>query len=108
MSEADEKPVRLRFACAAEADVAWEISGLQRTGRLTEPYQLRLGLRTDDGAAEPMAMLGAAITVTIERGPLTRELCGIVELVEDGLADHEHVLACLSVVPALTALAHRK
>ncbi len=108
MSEADERPVRLRFECSAEADVAWEISGLQLTERLDEPYQLRLELRTDDGAAEPMAMLGASITVTVERGPLTREFCGIVEAVEDGLADQKHVLANLSVVPALMALAHRR
>ncbi|PRP95520.1 Phage-related baseplate assembly protein [Enhygromyxa salina] len=108
MSETDDQPVRLRFFCDSDSETQWEVSGLQLSERFNEPYQLRVELRTQDSLAEPIAMLGASVTVTVERGSLTRDLCGIVERVEDGINQRDHVVSTLTVVPAMIALAHRK
>ncbi|PRQ10249.1 type VI secretion system Vgr family protein [Enhygromyxa salina] len=108
MTDQTEQPVRLRFFCESASDVEWEVSGLELSERFNEPYQLRLELRTQDPHAEAIAMLGASVVVTVERGSLQRELCGIVESVEDGTNQADHVVATLTVVPALVALGHRK
>jgi len=107
MINPDEQPVVLRFECTASED-AWEVSGLQLYERLDQPYELRLELRTDDAGAEPLTMLGAPITLSVERGVLHREFSGIVESVEDGAVEQDHVFATLKVVPALMALGQRR
>ncbi|KIG17319.1 VgrG protein [Enhygromyxa salina] len=100
--------MRLRFFCDASSDIQWEVSGFSLSERFNEPYQLRVELRTQDPGAEPIAMLGASCNVTVERGTMQREFFGIIESVEDGLSQADHVVANLTVVPALIALAHRK
>ena len=107
MSDLDERPVALRFECSA-AECTWEVTGMQLSERFDRPYELRVDLRSDDPDAQPLRMLGASITLGIERGPLFRELHGIVERVEDGIADHGHVRTALTVVPALVALGQRR
>jgi type VI secretion system secreted protein VgrG len=106
MTELDEQIVRLGFESDTETE--WEVVNLELSERLNEPYVLRLELRTEDPMAEPLTMLGTAVTVSVERATLQRDLCGIVESVEDGLSDGQHVLAVLTVVPALMALTHRR
>jgi type VI secretion system secreted protein VgrG len=107
MTNADEQPVMLRFECEASA-AHWEVSGMQLSEGLNQPYELRLELRSDDPAAEATEMLGQPITVTVERGGPQREICGIVEAVEDGVYDQHHTVAALTVVPALLALGQRR
>ncbi len=81
---------------------------MQLSERFNRPYALRVELRSDDPAADPLSMLGASITVGIERGALLRSVHGIVEAVEDGSIDQGHVRTALSVVPALRALGQRR
>ncbi len=100
--------VQLSFSCDTDSEVPWVVSGLQFSEHFNQPYQMRLEMRTDDPLAEPTNMLGQPITLTIERDGFTRELDGIVECVEDGLADNNHLLAALTVVPALAALGYRR
>ncbi|MFO7561801.1 MAG: type VI secretion system tip protein TssI/VgrG [Enhygromyxa sp.] len=104
----DEQPVLLRFSSEVDPDVHWEVAGLQLSERFNEPYQLRLELRSDDPMAEAINMLGRPVSVSIERGPLQREVHGIVESVEDGIAEQDHAITTLEVVPALMALGHRR
>jgi type VI secretion system secreted protein VgrG len=103
----DETPVALRFECSA-AGAHWEVTGMQLTERLNTPYEMRLELRSDDPAADPLRMLGAAITIGVERAALRRQVHGIVERVEDGITDRDHVRTALTVVPALMALGQRR
>ncbi|MFO7564006.1 MAG: type VI secretion system tip protein TssI/VgrG [Enhygromyxa sp.] len=107
MTVADEQPVTLRFECE-QSEARWEVSGLQLSEAFNQPYELRLELRSDDPGAEASEMLGQPISLWIERGSSHRELCGIVEAVEDGVYDQEHTIAALSVVPALMALGQRR
>jgi type VI secretion system secreted protein VgrG len=107
MSDVDDQPVRVSFL--PDTDTAeWTVAGLQFSERFNQPYELRLDLRTTNLAAEPAQLLGASTTVIIERGTLNREICGIIESVEDGLADHDALIATVVIVPALLALAQRK
>ncbi len=100
--------LQIRFACDVDGEVPWVVSGLQLSERFNQPYQMRVELRTNDGLAEPVYMLGATVAVTLERGDFQRELYGIIESVEDGLSDRDHVLTTVTVVPALMALSQRR
>jgi type VI secretion system secreted protein VgrG len=107
MTDVDEQPVRVSFLPDGDA-AEWTVAGLQLSERFNQPYELRLDLRTTNLTAEPAQLLGVSATVMTERGSLTRELCGIIESVEDGLADHDALIATVVIVPALMALAQRK
>ena len=107
MTEADDQPVRVSFLPDAET-AEWTVAGLQLSERFNQPYELRLDLRTTNLGAEPAQLLGVSATVIIERGALNREICGIIESVEDGLADHDALIATVVIVPALMALSQRK
>ncbi|EDM77329.1 Rhs element Vgr family protein [Plesiocystis pacifica SIR-1] len=98
----------MRFASDVDGDVHWEVSAYQLSERFNEPYLMRLELRSEDAAAEPIHMLGTGVTLTFERADVSREINGIVESVEDGVASHDHVITALTVVPALMALSHRR
>ena len=107
MTDADKQPVRVSFF--PEADTAeWVVAGLALTERFNQPYELRLELRTNNVAAEPALLLGVSATATLERGSLSREICGIIESVEDGLHDHDGMIAVVTIVPALLALGQRR
>ncbi|NVB36432.1 type VI secretion system tip protein VgrG [Pseudenhygromyxa sp. WMMC2535] len=103
-----EHPVTLRFGSDVDADVHWEVSNLYLSERLDAPYQLHLELRSDDPMAEAITMLGHSVSVSVERGPITRDFFGVVERVEDGASSNGRTLATLEVVPALVALGHRR
>ena len=107
MSDTDEQPISLRFMCDVD-DVPWTVSGMHMYERFNEPYALTLRLHSDDPVAEPIVLLGESATLLVERGTLTRELCGIIESVEDGLRDNDHVAIVVTIVPALMALGHRR
>jgi type VI secretion system secreted protein VgrG len=107
MSEADEQPVRISFLPDADA-AEWTVAGLSLSERFNQPYELRLELRTTNLGAEPALLLGVSATVMIERGNLSREICGIIESVEDGLSDQDHMIAVVTIVPALMGLGQRK
>jgi type VI secretion system secreted protein VgrG len=107
MLDTDEQPVRVSFHPDAEA-ADWQVAGMQLSERFNQPYELRLELRTYNLGGEPAQLLGASATVVIERGVLTREVCGIIESVEDGGSDHDDAIATVTIVPALMALAQRK
>ncbi|MCA9685275.1 MAG: type VI secretion system tip protein VgrG, partial [Myxococcales bacterium] len=98
----------MRFESEVDAEVHWEVSGLLLTERLDSPYRLRVALRTDDPMAEALNMLGHSVTVSVERGPVSRDFHGIVESVEDGSTEDGHSIAALEIVPALVALSHRR
>ena len=107
MTDLEQQPARVSFIPDAEA-ADWQVSGLLLSERLNQPYQLRLELRTNDLMAEPAQLLGVSCTVVIERGPLHHEICGIIESIEDGINDHDDMLAMLTIVPALRALGQRR
>ncbi|KIG12359.1 putative vgr related protein [Enhygromyxa salina] len=108
MSDAEQLTVELRFESRKELPAPWEPTGLIVTEQLNEPYDMRVELMTYELAAEPSVLLGASVSLFIERGALVHEISGIVERVEEG-ATSEHDLFCtITVVPALRALAHRR
>ena len=106
--DTDKLTCELRFESATELGSVWEPTGLLVTEQLNEPYDMRVELMTDNLQGEPSELLGASVTLFIERGTQSHEISGIVERVEEG-ATSEHDLFCtITVVPALRALAHRR
>ncbi len=100
--------VQLHFSCDVDSEIPWVVSSMTLEEHFNLPYQVDLQLRTDDLTADPSSMLGASATLTIERGDLRRELFGIVGYVHDGADEPDRVLATLTIMPALTALGHRR
>lgn len=102
------KPAKVLFQPGTDVDAQWHVEGLRAHERLGEPYEITVALRTDDLAAEPAALLGQPATVIIERDALHQELSGIVERVEEGDTSDHALHATLTLVPALSALRHRR
>jgi type VI secretion system secreted protein VgrG len=102
------KPAKVLFQPGSEADAQWHVEGLRALERLGEPYEVTVALRTDDPSAEPAALLGQPATVIIERDALHQVLSGIVERVEEGHASEHALHATITLVPALSALRHRR
>jgi type VI secretion system secreted protein VgrG len=102
------KPAKVVFQPGSEADAQWHVEGLRALERLGEPYEVKVALRTDDRSAEPAALLGQPATVIIERDALHQEISGIVERVEEGHTSDHALHATITLVPALSALRHRR
>jgi type VI secretion system secreted protein VgrG len=98
--------VHFRFATAAEKQPAWRVREFALSEGISTPYLLNLELITDERAENPAAMLGKNATLEwVREGG--RCVHGIVESVRDGASTSELTVVHLTIVPALSALAHR-
>jgi type VI secretion system secreted protein VgrG len=103
-----EGPVTVRFDSDVDFEVPWEVAGFRLSECLNEPFELAVDLFTTDLWGEPAKLLGASVTLTIERLSMHREVSGIVERVDDGAVEDGMLLTRVTIVPALVALGLRK
>ncbi len=108
MSDDIEQPVIVRFESDVELDVDLQVAGFRLSECFNEPFELSVELYTTDLWGEPAQLLGANATLTIERGSMQREVCGIIERIEDGAIQQGKLVTRLTIVPALVALGMRK
>jgi type VI secretion system secreted protein VgrG len=85
----------------------WRVHELAVDEQLSVPYLARLALVSEEATADPGLLIGKSCRLTIARGAQERRLSGVVLSVEQGGHTHDHVLAAVTVGPAMATLAHR-
>lgn len=88
-------------------DPGWEVRRLRLSEAVSEPYELSLDLIAHVSAEEldPDALLGADLELEIERGPVSRTLCGLVHRVSSVSSNADELVVHLQIVPAWSYLA---
>jgi type VI secretion system secreted protein VgrG len=89
---------------ASGAECAWRVRKLELREGLSTIYTCVLELATSDLLADVEALEGASCAVRVERGELTRRLCGLVWRVERLGSLVDQLLIRVEVRPALAAL----
>ncbi|PRP91526.1 Phage-related baseplate assembly protein [Enhygromyxa salina] len=107
MNAPHDHQVHVSFV-SARYDATWRVTSMALGEGFNEPYAIDLDIRSDDFAGDLSAMLGTRAQVTIERGPMSRVMFGILATVEGGPFVPHHVTARVRVSPALAALQHRR
>jgi len=84
----------------------WEIHDLEVIESLTGIYVARIELCTENLRADPNALLGQSVSLTMSRKELEHPIRGIVRRVEHGLSTDRAVVARIEVVPAVAMLGY--
>jgi type VI secretion system secreted protein VgrG len=103
----DTENVQLLFECDDLPDVTWSVGDASFFEGVNQPFVLQMELRTDADGAEPGQLLGKSCALTMIRGPVARQVTGIVAEVEEGNTHPDRVWTDIVVVPAFEALRHR-
>ena len=112
-SSAGPTHVAYRFACEAEGAEGWQMRKFALKERLDTPFECVVDVTNDDVTADPLALLGQSVTVSVERHSL-RDVHGIVRKVERGASGGSSTngdrqsLARLTIVPALWSLSRTR
>ncbi len=110
MTNATRTPIDdVRYVVHIEGgpDPGWEVRRLRLQESISEPYELSLDLvaRVPPEEIDPDALLGADLELEIERGPVSRSICGLVHRVSSVASDSDELVVQLQVVPAFRYLA---
>jgi type VI secretion system secreted protein VgrG len=87
-------------------DPGWEVRRLRASEAVSEPYELSLDLVAHVSAedVDADALLGADLELEIERGSISRSICGLVHCVSSVASDSDELVVHLQVVPAWSYL----
>ena len=86
---------------------AWRVAKVRADEALSETWEAKVDLVTDDLLDDPDAMLGQPATLSLSRSASARIFRGVVRRVEHLGMAHGRLLARVYVVPALWALSQR-
>ncbi|MGD8860052.1 MAG: type VI secretion system tip protein TssI/VgrG, partial [Myxococcales bacterium] len=102
-----DRRIELRFECADDPG-EWELADLILTEAISDAYTAQAEIRTQDATADPGALLGKDVVLSVGREGVERRLCGKVTHVEHGGTARSFnataLLARIVVEPALCAL----
>jgi type VI secretion system secreted protein VgrG len=85
----------------------WRVHALHIEESLSKPYRAELSLVSEEPGAAPSDLLGRSCRLTISRADSERRVSGLVLEVGDAEVVGEHVLAKVTLGPALAVLAQR-
>lgn len=103
-----DEPVDLSFECAELPSPHWIVASAELLEPLDEPYSLLLELRCEELSARGADFLGKSCELQINRGGLSRSICGVVVEVKDGGTREQESAVSLQIAPALMALQRQK
>lgn len=98
--------VRYTFRLNDNTDTRWLVASSGLVEGISEPYSLTLELSSVQ-QDDPEALLGASCTLLLERSDAQRHIHGIIGRVSRLHAAADATHAMVTIVPALSALAHR-
>jgi len=99
--------VRWAFAAGRVDSDAWSVAHVEAREAMSEPYRAEVALVMESGGGGLQELLGAPARLVTQRGPLARELRGVVCEVEELGTTVQHRLVRVAVVPALWTLGER-